>query len=80
MEHACRVEVNLDELSEAGRIVILESLRVAKGLKQRVRVQYLLLNSRICRLVLHGFGLGRLFVKEVLLWATESFTSTSKVG
>ena len=80
MEHTCRVEVYLNEFSEARRIVVLESLRVTKGFEQWVRVQYLLLNCRVGRLVLHCFRLGWLLIQEVLFWATEALASSGKVS
>jgi hypothetical protein len=33
-----RVEIHLDKLTKARTIVVLESLRISKGLKQGIRV------------------------------------------
>ncbi len=82
MQHSSCVKVDLDELAKAGRVVILECLRVAKSLKQRVRVKNLFFNCRfsadLCLSSL-GFGLRRFFVQEVFFRSVKAFASPGKI-
>jgi len=73
MEHTGCVEVYLDELAETGRVVVLKSLCVTKGLEKGVGIEDLLLNRRVGVLVLHCLSLGRFFVQEVFFGAVEPF-------
>ena len=81
VEHARGREVDLDKFAEAGRVVVLERLRVAERFQQGVRVENLLLDGCV-RSVGSLFGLLELglFVKEVLLGAAEAFARPRKIG
>ena len=80
MEHARGCEVDLDKFTEAGRVVVLESLCVAERFKERVRVKDLLLNGGVLS-VGSLFGLFELgfFVEEVLLGAAETFARPRQI-
>ncbi len=81
MQHTSCVKVDLDELAEAGRVVILECLGVAKSFKQRVRVKNLLFNCRfsvdLCTSL--GFRLSRFFVQEIFFGSVKTFASPGKI-
>ena len=80
MEHARGCEVDLDKFTEAGRVVVLESLCVAERFQERVRVEDLLLNGGVLS-VGSLFGLFELgfFVEEVLLGAAETFARPRQI-
>ena len=81
MEHASRIEVNLDELAETRRVVVLERLGVTECFEKRIRVQHLFLNRSVALLTLGLLRLllCRFLVEKVLLRPAEAFTSSRQV-
>ena len=69
-----RLNRNLEELAEAGRVQILGCLRVAESLKHWVRLHYIVLDVQRTRVVAGAFALGRLLL---ITWRVQVLTKVS---